>query len=327
MSGGSAPPAERVSRDDVATKALVLDGIQKRFGATAALRGVDLRVEPGEIVGLVGPNGAGKTTLLRIAVGLLAPDAGSARVGSVDVTCAPQRAGRFVAYAAQDVGVYVPRSARANLRHFGMLAGLSGRSLTTRVGETLELLALSHVADVPASRLSGGEKRRLHVAVSLIVRSPLLILDEATANVDIETRRDLLGVVGALASEGTGVCYSTHYLSEIETLRARVVMLDHGRVIATGLAADLVDRHGTTRVDILFSDTAPAVEIAGATTIADGPNLRVSGHREGLVGDVLRQLRRTEEIVSIDIVRPNLEAAYMAIREASQPPAHQGDSK
>ena len=217
--------------------------VHKSYGDVIALRGVSLAVSPGEIVALLGPNGAGKTTLISITAGLRRADSGTVTIGPANAAPRSREARRLLGLAPQDLGIYPVLSVADNLGFFGRIAGLTGAELNRRIVEVAELFSLGGALERTAGNLSGGQKRRLHTAAALLHGPPLLILDEPTAGADPTMRSDLLGLVGELAAGGTAVCYSTHYLNEVESLGARVVIIDHGAVVAEGSAAELIAAH------------------------------------------------------------------------------------
>ncbi len=209
--------------------ALALEDVVKRHGEVLALDGVSLTVARGQVLALLGPNGAGKSTLVSLACGLAAPDAGTVRVDGADPRAAAVR--RRVGVAPQEIGVYPTLTVDQNLRAFGELCGLPPRAARVRASELVETFALAELVRRPAGQLSGGEQRRLHAAIALVARPPLVLLDEPTAGADAATRERLLAAVRALADDdGVAVLYTTHYLPEVERLRADVVHLDRGRV-------------------------------------------------------------------------------------------------
>lgn len=214
--------------------------VRKRYGEVVALDGFDLSVDAGEIVGLVGHNGAGKTTFVEIVAGLTRPDAGRVRVGGIDVVTRPARARRFTGLAPQEVGLYPSLTVRENMRLFGGLAGLRGRSLRSAIAETSQALDLDAVIDRQVGFLSGGQRRRAQAATALLHRPRLLLLDEPTAGADPGTRQALLSLVRGYADAGTAVCYTTHYLPELSDLAASIAVIARGRVIARGTQQELL---------------------------------------------------------------------------------------
>ncbi len=295
---------------------LDVENLRKAYDGVVALDGVDLRIGAGEIVGLLGPNGAGKTTLVSIVAGLRRADAGSVHVDGLDIATAPYKARRRLGLAPQDLGVYPILDVRENLRFFGELAGLGGRELVQRIDEVAEPLELTDLLTRPVRTLSGGEKRRVHTAMAMLHRPPLLLLDEPTTGVDVGTRTRLLEVVRALAAEsGTAVCYSTHYLPEVEALGASVAIFDRGRLVARGTLAELVAAHGRCLVELTFDGPAPDLGEHFAQAERDGEVLRIPASEPaadaaralGALGPDAGRLR------SIELVRPSLESVFLAV--------------
>jgi ABC-2 type transport system ATP-binding protein len=251
-------------------------GLTKAYDGRRALDGLDLRVCRGEVVGLLGPNGAGKTTFVSIVCGLVRPDAGTVRVSGVDVVRDPRRARRHLGVAPQETGVYPTLTCRQNLRFFAELGGVRRRDVGDAVDRVGAALGLGELLDRRAAELSGGERRRLHSAIALIHRPPLILLDEPTTGADVRTRAQLLDLVTELAAAGSAVVYSTHYLAEIERLAASVVILDAGRVVVRGSVAQLVATKGISVIEVSFRGQPPdLVAPPGASIERDGAILRM----------------------------------------------------
>jgi len=190
--------------------ALLIDDLHKSYGATVALAGVDLRVEPGTILGLLGPNGAGKTSLVSIVAGLRRPDRGRVEVCGIDAVRSPRQVRAQLGIAPQDTGVYLTLPVRDNLRFFAGLAGMRRAEAAARIDEVAAALGLESLLDRRASQLSGGERRRVHTAIALLHRPALVLLDEPTTGADVRTRAQILELVAELARAGSAVVYSTH---------------------------------------------------------------------------------------------------------------------
>jgi ABC-2 type transport system ATP-binding protein len=219
---------------------LAAEGLEKRYGAVRALRGFSLCVRPGEIVGLVGENGAGKTTFARAVAGLVALDAGTLRVGGVDVAAEPRMARAALGWAPQELALYPTITARENLLVFGGLSGLSRRESIQRAVELSVALELTDVLGRAVGKLSGGQQRRVQAATAMMHRPRVLLLDEPTVGADPITRHAVLSAVRSAADEGCAVVYTTHYLPELEVLGASLAVVKEGRVIARGTRADLL---------------------------------------------------------------------------------------
>jgi len=301
----------------MAARDAVLDvaGVRKAYGDVVALDGVDVTIARGQILGLLGANGAGKTTLVSIVAGLRAPDAGSVHVGGIDVQSDPIAARRLIGIAPQEIGVYLQLTVRQNLRFFGRLMGLRGRDLERRIDEIGTALSLDRLFDRRAFDLSGGEKRRLHTAAAMLHRPPLLLLDEPTAGIDVETRQALLALIKRLACEGVGICYTTHYLHEVEALGASVAILERGRVIARGDLEDLVAGSGGAVVEIRVAGDVPAPVAALGTVDGDRSLLRIqSDDPTAAVQRALASVASAgETVTSIEIVEPSLESVYLTV--------------
>jgi ABC-2 type transport system ATP-binding protein len=303
-----------------------LDAVQlvKTFDGRRALDGFSLQASAGEIVGLLGPNGAGKTTFVSIVSALLRPDAGQVRVGGVDVAVEPRRARQMLGMAPQETGVYPTLTCRQNLRFFAELSGLRRGRRGEAVDRVAASLGLSRLLDRRAGALSGGERRRLHSAIALVHRPPLVLLDEPTTGSDVETRAQLLDLVGEVAADGCAVVYSTHYLPEIEQLDASVVIIDHGRQLAKGSVADLVAAHGAAEVTIRFHSRPPRLLAPGEATIeVDGTTVRIRARDPGAAAaHVLKQLgSEVAAVRSFDIVQPSLETAFRQLTGSNASPA------
>jgi oleandomycin transport system ATP-binding protein len=225
-------------------------GLQKRFGSTWALRGIDLAIPRGTIYGLLGPNGAGKTTAVRILATLLRPDDGSARVGGFDVAREPEKVRPLIGLTGQYAAVDEELTGQENLLLIARLLELSRRQARRRVGELLERFDLVEAGGRPLRTYSGGMRRRLDVAASLIGRPQVLFLDEPTTGLDPRGRGDLWRVVRGLVAEGATVLLTTQYLEEADQLATEVAVLDHGQVIEHGTPAALKARVGGQTLDI-----------------------------------------------------------------------------
>ena len=295
-------------------KPLTIEGLHKSYGSIPALAGVDLEASRGEIVALLGANGAGKTTLVSIVAALIRPDSGRVRVKGEDPLAQPRRARRHLGFAPQETGVYTPLTVRENLRFFGELCGLRRSALSRRVEDVAEAFSLAPLLDRSARDLSGGERRRLHTAIALLHEPPLLLLDEPTVGVDVQTRANLLDAVRELAGAGSAILYSTHYLGEVEELGASVAVLDRGRIVARDSLRRLIRAHGYSAVELEFDGTPPPLAHPGATVL--GKTVRVATDRPPAeqaamiltaLGPAARKVR------AIDLVEPNLESVYLAM--------------
>jgi oleandomycin transport system ATP-binding protein len=208
------------------------EGLVKRFGETKALQGVDFAVPRGTVLGMLGPNGAGKTTAVRILSTLLRPDAGTARIGGLDVVRQAERVREIIGLTGQYASVDEDLTGRQNLVLFGTLLELGRKGARARAAELLEWFDLTAAADRPAKTYSGGMRRRLDLAASLVGRPEVIFLDEPTTGLDPAKREDMWNVVRSLVTGGSTVLLTTQYLEEADALADEIIVIDHGRVIA-----------------------------------------------------------------------------------------------
>ncbi len=246
--------------------AIEVEGVSKAFGTTLALDDVDLAVRPGGVVGLLGPNGAGKTTLVRVLATLLRPTTGSARIFGTDVVADPHAVRRQISLTGQYAAVDGLLTGRENLLMFAELLQLTSRSARARAEELLERFDLGDAADRKASTYSGGMRRRLDLASSVIVPPRLLFLDEPTTGLDPRTRNQMWDVIRQLVSEGTTLLLTTQYLEEADQLADRIVVIDTGRIIADGTGDELKANAGGITVEILLNDPSRIHEACAALT-------------------------------------------------------------
>jgi ABC-2 type transport system ATP-binding protein len=212
-------------------------------GGPPALRGLTLSVEEGQSFGLLGPNGAGKTTAISIICGLLRPSSGTVRLFGRDVTADPAAHRGLFGLVPQETALYGSLTARENLMYFGRMQGLSGGRLAQRVQKVLALLELQSEDRRRVDAFSGGLKRRLNLGVALLDEPPLLILDEPTVGIDVQSRHSILTGLSRLNESGLTLVYTSHYMEEVERLCPVVAIMDHGRVLEQGRRDELLVRH------------------------------------------------------------------------------------
>ena len=295
--------------------ALEARGIRKSYDAHEVLRGVDLRVEPGQILGLLGRNGAGKSTLITILCGLRRADSGSISICGHRPSSA--EAAKSIGYAPQDLGIYPDLSVAQNLAAFGELHGLGRREAASRAGEVMDLLGLSEKSGQRASHLSGGQQRRLHAGMAIMHRPRLVFMDEPTVGADVEARSQILRAVRRLADEGAAVVYTSHYLAEFEELGSDIAILNEGRIVASGTLEDIIAGHGRAEVTLEFDRPVPAVD----GWDADGTALRHVGDEadpgsqigQALASPALQGARLTD----VRITQASLHNAYLQIIKES----------
>jgi ABC-2 type transport system ATP-binding protein len=304
--------------------AVIAEGLRKRFGETEALRGVDLEVERGAVLGVLGPNGAGKTTTVRILTTLLKPDAGRAVVDGIDVVADPRRARARVGLTGQYAAVDELLSGFENLEIVGRLFHLRRDEARRRAGELLERFDLVDASDRVVKTYSGGMRRRLDIAMSLIGRPSVLFLDEPTTGLDPRSRIGMWDLIEELGREGTTTLLTTQYLEEADRLADQIVVIDHGLVIARGTSAELKRRIGGDRVDVTIADAADVgrvVELLRPYACAEeqvDPELRQVtvpvADATGIVPVVVRVLDQAGvKVVDVGVRRPTLDDVFLQL--------------
>jgi len=256
MAHAQAEPATHGRPTSNGGLAIEAERLEKRFGTTMALAAVDLAVPSGAVYGLLGPNGAGKTTTVRILATLLTPDGGWARVAGHDVAAEPRLVRRAIALAGQAATVDEDLTGQENLAFLGRLAGLGRRAARARAAELLAAFGLDETAARPAKVYSGGMRRRLDLAASLITRAEVYFLDEPTTGLDPVSRTQVHQLIRALAAGGATVLLTTQYLDEADQLAGRIAVIDHGTVIAEGTPSQLKAALGTGTLRIRLADPA-----------------------------------------------------------------------
>lgn len=298
--------------------------LTKRFGDTVALDGIDLHVPAGTVCGLLGPNGAGKTTAVRILTTLLRPDGGTARVAGIDVAADPHGVRRRIGLSGQSPAVDEILSARQNLLMFARLLRMPGRDAADRTEELLASMGLLEAADRAVKTYSGGMRRRVDLAVTLLLAPEVLFLDEPTTGLDPRNRNEVWGAIRALVAGGTSVLLTTQYLDEADQLADQVVVIDTGRVIAEGTPDQLKADIGGDRLDVVIAGEDPG-DVARAAAVLEGisgtePEVqpiprRVSvavEDRVAAIASTLTQLAADGvEVADIAIRRPTLDDVFL----------------
>jgi ABC-2 type transport system ATP-binding protein len=288
------------------------EGLGKRFGDLWALRDVDLSVPTGTVLGLLGHNGAGKTTAIRILTTLALPTTGTARVAGHDVVADPAAVRRTIGLTSQSATVDGLLSGRGNLEMVGRLYHLGRAEAKARAGELLERLDLADAADKLVKTYSGGMRRRLDLAASIVARPPVLFLDEPTTGLDPRSRNDLWALLRELVSDGVTIVLTTQYLDEADRLADDIVVLDHGRVRAHGTPAVLKQRVGGERVEVTLTngDLQPAAAALAAFGAAE-----TDAERKAITVP-LEPGRRLVEVVRA-LESANIDAHDISRREAT----------
>ncbi|MFD7529637.1 ATP-binding cassette domain-containing protein [Streptomyces sp. NPDC059849] len=312
------------------TYAVLSEGLEKRYGDVHALRGLDLAVAEGAVCGVLGPNGAGKTTAVRVLTTLTAPDGGSARVAGHDVVREAGAVRAAIGVTGQDASVDGELSGRQNLRLFARLQRFRGDAARTRADELLERFELAGAADRPARTYSGGMRRRLDLAASLLTRPRVLFLDEPTTGLDPHSRNQIWTAVRELAGRGTTVLLTTQYLEEADQLADDIVLIDRGRAAHRGTPAELKSRIGSYAEVVVAHESAlvPAAGVLDRLTGAEP----VLDHERRTVGVVA-----TDATLTLPRIVRELDTAGVPLVDASlRPPTldevflrltHRGDGR
>lgn len=249
--------------------AVLIEQLQKRYGAIAAVKDVSLQVESGEIFGLLGPNGAGKTTTLRCLCTLTTPDSGQIEVSGVSAIENPRLARQRLGYVAQEVAIDKVLTGRELLELQAALYHLPRQTIKPRIAEILTLLGLDEWADKKSGTYSGGLKKRLDLAAGLLHRPDVLVLDEPTVGLDIESRVAVWNFLRELREQGTTILITSHYLEEIDALANRVAIIDRGIVIASGTPSELKDQVGGDRVTLRIREFSSVEEAEQAKVLLE----------------------------------------------------------
>ncbi len=303
---------------------IVTEGLQKHYGTTHALRGLDLDVQEGTILALLGPNGAGKTTAIRILTTLIRPDAGRAEVAGFDVLRHAAEVRGKIGVAGQNATLDEVLTGRENLEMIGRLFRLSALEARARTSDLLERFDLVDAADRITKTYSGGMRRRLDLAGALVARPPVLFLDEPTTGLDPRGRLSMWDLIAELAKGGTTVLMTTQYLEEADRLADDIAVIDHGLLIARGTALELKRRTGGERLEVVITNEAQVPAAASALAALSGEeayvdagarhvSVPVSSHG-GMLTRAVRELDAAGiEVDDVGFRRPTLDEVFLAL--------------
>ncbi|MFJ6413370.1 ATP-binding cassette domain-containing protein [Terribacillus saccharophilus] len=303
--------------------AVEASGLVKTFGENHAVDGVDLKVKKGTIYGVLGPNGAGKTTTIRMLATLLQADAGSARIFGYDIAKDPQIVRQLIGVTGQYASVDESLSATENLIIFSRLLGLSRKEARAKAAELLEEFGLTEAAKRPLKHFSGGMRRRLDLAASLIAKPPLIFLDEPTTGLDPRTRNQMWDTIRKLVKSGTTIVLTTQYLQEADELADRIAVIDQGRVVAEGTVDELKQSVGNSSLHVSIQNTnqmAAAKALVErilnvqAAVSAEGGEITVPLADADVVSDLLIALRGEGiQLAELSVQKPTLDEVFLTI--------------
>jgi ABC-2 type transport system ATP-binding protein len=323
-----------MSASDVAVRA---EALVKTFGSTRALDGVDLEIRTGTVLGLLGPNGAGKTTTVRILTTLLKPDSGRATVAGHDVLTDPQAVRRSIGLSGQYAAVDENLTGYENLYMVARLYGMSRGSSAARARELLTRFRLDEAADRPAKGYSGGMRRRLDLAGALVAEPAVVVLDEPTTGLDPRGRLDTWEVIGELVAEGATVLLTTQYLEEADQLADNILVIDHGKVIASGTADELKRQAGSEQLEIVVTDADELelvrkvlTEVGSTDPVVDERQHKAQVHVDTGPKALVEALRRLDQqavtVLDVALHRPTLDDVFLALtgHAAEETPPDEG---
>jgi ABC-2 type transport system ATP-binding protein len=314
--------------------AILVEGLTKSFGDVHALRGIDLSVPRGTVLGVLGPNGAGKTTAVRILTTLLPPDGGRAVVDGYDVVRDAAAVRRSIGLSGQSAAIQEELTGRENLEIIGRLYHLRWPQARSRAVELLEQFGLSDAADRPSKTYSGGMQRRLDLAASLVGRPRVLFLDEPTTGLDPRSRLGMWDIIRSLVADGTTILLTTQYLDEADELADEIIVIDHGEVIAAGTAEELKGRAGGDVVEFTVPDRSRVAAAAAAVAAVGEPHadpetgvvsIGVGGRGSDALIGAVRALDAAGVVTTgLGLRRPSLDDVFLTLTghaaEEDQPP-------
>jgi len=299
--------------------ALQVQQLTKSYETKKALEGVSFSVERGTCFGLLGPNGAGKSTTMKILSGIIEEDNGTAEIYGLSMKHKRKELLQQIGYVPQSITLYEKLSAYDNLTFFGQMNGVRGALLKQRIQEILERVGLSDRSKDLVGTFSGGMKRRINIAASLLHKPTMIILDEPTVGIDPQSRNHIFGIIRELKSEGVTVVYSTHYMEEVEALCDNIAIIDHGKVIAQGELSALISQYGSNAVYLESSGTDNMDRIIKASGLSKitkkgrGWEIETDAPLQTMQQVAQLCLEHGAQVEQLQMVRPTLEQVFLAL--------------
>src|SRR5215469_10920951 len=293
---------------------LRIDSLVKRFGQVTAVDSISIGVQSGECLGLLGPNGAGKSTLIRSIVGRVIPDTGSILIFSAPGDSMAARTA--IGWIPQELALYPRLTCYENLQSFGRYHGLNGGRLEQAVARCLDWATLTDRQDELVKNLSGGMKRRLNMAAGMIHQPKLMLMDEPTVGVDPQSRNHIFEMIEQLHREGISLIYTTHYMEEAERLCDRIAIIDHGKIIAQGTSAELVQSAFGSRSRVMAHFQSPHDRVAawaaerGGRAVENSAEFTIERSTE-IAGILESSAKAGLDLVDVSLRKPNLESVFL----------------
>ncbi|KRL12416.1 ABC transporter ATP-binding protein [Schleiferilactobacillus perolens] len=293
--------------------AISLKNVRKSFNHRPILKGINLQIQQGSVIGLLGPNGAGKSTLIKIMTGLLKPDSGDVQILGHSLSRDKRTVRKYLGLAPQALAIYPQLSVQQNLKSFGALNGLSAQQIPAKYAEVLTTFGLTSIQDRKAGDLSGGQKRRLHSAIALMNHAKIIFLDEPTVGADVDSRNRIIQAVKALGEQGITIIYTTHYLQEMEALDAQIAFLNDGLIQTTGSVEDIIAHYAHPSLELFFHGKVPT----GLTGwrrendhLTSADTTKTNNYTELLQTALSKPEIKNYQLTDIKITKADLESAY-----------------